>query len=213
MQSKATSVADYLKELAPERRTEIEKVRAVVLKHMDPALAEGMTYGMIGYFVPHSTYPAGYHCDPRQPLPYAGLASQKQYMSLYLMPQYCGRPGDANAENDDLKWFKAAWAKTGKKLDMGKCCIRFQKADDLALDVIAESLRRTTVKKWIAQYESVLTPAQKAKAAKAAAARTGEPANATKQATKKVATKAVTKKVTKKAAKKTTKKPTKKAAK
>ena len=212
MQSKATSVVDYLKELSPERRTEIEKVRAVVLKHMDPALAEGMTYGMIGYFVPHSTYPAGYHCDPRQPLPYAGLASQKQYMSLYLMPQYCGRPGDANAENDDLKWFKAAWAKTGKKLDMGKACIRFKK-----LDVIAESLRRTTVKKWIAQYESVLTPAQKAKAAKAAAARTGEPVQAAKKATKKVVTKAVTKavtkKVTKKAATKTAKKATKKAAK
>ena len=133
------------------------------------------------------------------------------------MPQYCGRPGDANAENDDLKWFKAAWAKTGKKLDMGKCCIRFQKAEDLALDVIAESLRRTTVKKWIAQYESVLTPAQKAKAAKAAAARTGEPVQAAKKATKKVVTKAVTKavtkKVTKKAATKTAKKATKKAAK
>jgi hypothetical protein len=89
---------------------------------------------MIGYFVPHRVYPAGYHCDPKQPPPFAGLASHKNYMSLYLMCVY----GDT-AHSD---WFQKAWAKTGKKLDMGKSCIRFKKVDDLALDVIAEAIRR-----------------------------------------------------------------------
>jgi hypothetical protein len=104
---------------------------------------------MIGYFVPHSIYPAGYHCDPRQPLPFAGLASQKNYLSLYLMSVY----GDGPHWNG----FREAWAKTGKKLNMGKCCIRFKRAEDLALDVIADALRRTTAAGYIAHYEGVLS--------------------------------------------------------
>jgi hypothetical protein len=105
-----------------------------------------MQYGMIGYYVPHRVFPAGYHCDPRQPLPFAGLASQKNHMSLYLMSVYGG--------GEHGEWFKKAWAKTGKKLDMGKACIRFKKLDDLPLEVIAEAIRRVPAKKYIAHYEA-----------------------------------------------------------
>lgn len=184
MQSKAATVDAYLASLPDDRRAAIQAVRKVFLDHIDPGYAEGMSYGMIGYSVPHSLYPAGYHCDPRQPLPFAGLASQKQHMSLYLMGCY-GSPS--------LRaWFKAAWEKTGKKLDMGQACVRFKKVDDLALDVLAEAIRRMPVKKYVAEYESQRAMAGKGKpakakpAAKAPAAR--KPA-ARKPATKKPATK------------------------
>lgn len=125
-------------------------MREVVLKNLDKAYQEGMSYGMMGYSVPHSLYPAGYHCDPKQPLPFAALASQKNYMSVYLMCVY-GHSGED-------EWFRKAWAKTGKKLDMGKCCIRFKKVEDLALDVIGEAIRRVPAKKFIEMYEkSILT--------------------------------------------------------
>lgn len=148
MQSKAKTVDQYLAELPEDRRAAIAAVRKVILKNLDKDFEEGMQYGMIGYYVPHSVYPPGYHCDPRQPLPYACLASQKNYMSLYLMSVYGG--------GDHAKWFQQAWAKTGKKLDMGKSCIRFKKLDDLSLEVIAEALRRVTAKKYIERCESVL---------------------------------------------------------
>lgn len=147
MQSRLPSVDAYLAELPPDRRTAIEAVREVLRENLDPAIREGMQYGMIGYFIPHEIFPAGYHCDPRQPLNYAGLASQKNYMSLYLMCVYM--PGPLQ------EWFKTAWAKTGKKLDMGAACIRFRKADDLALDVIAETVRRVSAAKYIETYEAV----------------------------------------------------------
>src|SRR3954452_8277978 len=117
MQSKATTVEDYLKSLPEDRRLAISAVRKVILENLDKDYEEGIQYGMIGYYVPHRVFPAGYHCDPRQPLPVAGLASQKGHMSLYLMAVY--GHGDTGA------WFREAWAKTGKKLDMGKSCVRF----------------------------------------------------------------------------------------
>lgn len=148
MQSKATTVAQYLAGLPPDRRSAIEAVRKVILKNLDKDYEEGMQYGMIGYYVSHSVYPAGYHCDPRQPLPFAGLASQKNYMSLYLMCTYLSA--------DQLKWFQKAWAKTGKKLDMGKSCVRFKTLDDLALDVVAAAIQRVPARKYVAHFESVL---------------------------------------------------------
>lgn len=147
MQSKAVTVQQYLAELTPDRRSAIEVVRAVILKNLDPIFEEGMLYGMIGYYVPHRVYPAGYHCDPKQPLPFAGLASQKNYMSVYL---------GCYDHPENERWFHAAWAKTGKKLDMGKCCIRFKKLEDLALDVIGELVRRMPAREFIQHYESVL---------------------------------------------------------
>ena len=148
MQSEAITVQQYLAELPADRRPLIESVRAVILKNLDPTFEEGMQYGMIGYYVPHRVYPAGYHCDPKQPLPFVCLASQKNYMSVYLGCVY----GHAEQE----RWFQKEWAKTGKKLDMGKSCIRFKKLDDLALDVIGESIRRISAKAFIKHYESVL---------------------------------------------------------
>ena len=149
MQSKAQTVKEYLAALPPDRRAVISAVRKVVRDNLDKGYSEGMQYGSIGYFVPHSVYPPGYHCDPNQPLPFAGLASQKNYMSLYLMCLY--------GEGDLWKWFHEAWAKTGKKLDMGKCCLRFKKLDDLALDVIGELIRRVPAARHIAYYESAVT--------------------------------------------------------
>jgi len=146
MQSKAVTVEQYLLELPDDRRRDLEAVRQVILNNLDPDYEEGMQYGMIGYYVPHRVWPAGYHCDPKQPLPFAGLASQKNHMALYLMCVY----GDSL----HAKWFKDAWAKTGKKLDMGKACVRFKKLDDLALDVIGEAIKRVPARKYIEHCEA-----------------------------------------------------------
>ncbi len=175
MQSKATTVAKYLAELPKDRREAIQAVRKVIRKNLDKDCEEGMQYGMVGYYVPHRVYPAGYHCDPKQPLPYVCLASQKNYMSLYMMACY----GEAGEEN----WFRTEWAKTNKKLDMGKCCIRFRKLDDLALDVIGEAIRRVPVKKFIEYYESVIRTSNKRTAERSTPAR--ETSRATKPKTSK----------------------------
>lgn len=148
MQSKATTVAAYLKELPEDRRAAISAVRDVILKNLDPTFEEGMNYGMIGYYVPHSVYPAGYHCDPSKPLPFAGLASQKQHMSVYLMSAY----GDKGEYVKLVEGFK----KAGKKIDMGACCVRFKKLEDLPLDVIGAAVKRVSAKTYIERYEAVL---------------------------------------------------------
>jgi len=134
MQSKATTVEEYLAELPEDRREALQAIRTVILENLPKGYEEGMQYGMIGYFVPHSVYPPGYHCDPKQPLPFAGLASQKNYMSLYLM-------FDSKFE----AWFREAWTKTGKKLDRGKSCVRFKKIEDVPLKVIGQAPRIRTV--------------------------------------------------------------------
>jgi hypothetical protein len=153
MQSKAATVDQYLAELPDDRREALAAVREVILKNLDKDYEEGMQYGMIGYYVPHHVHPAGYHCDPRQPLPFAALASQKNYMSLYLMCVY--------GESEHSKWFQKAWAETGKKLDMGKACVRFKKLEDLPLDVIGEAIRRVPARKYIAVCESAVASMKK----------------------------------------------------
>lgn len=146
MISKAQTVKQYLAGLPSERRKSLEAVRAVILKNLDDGYEEGMQHGMISYFVPHRVYPAGYHCDPSQPLPFAGLTSRKGYMSLSLMGIY--------AREKQKQWFCKARAKTGKKLDMGKACIRFKKVEDVPLTVIGQAIARLPVKKFIACYEA-----------------------------------------------------------
>ncbi len=173
MQSKATTVAQYLAELPEDRREAIAEIRKVILASLPEGVAEGMTYGMIGYFVPHSIYPKGYHCDPRQPLPFASLASQKNHISLYLMNLYTG---------GDEKWLRAEWAKTGKRLDMGKCCVRFKRVEDVPLEVIGKAIARRTVEEHIKKYESALA-APRAKPAKPTAKKSAK--KATKKAAKK----------------------------
>lgn len=153
MQSKAKTVNRYLADLPDARREALQAIRAVVLKNLPKGYEEGMQYGRIGYFVPHSVYPPGYHCDPKQPLPFAGLASQKHYMSISLMCIY----GDPELE----AWFRTAWAKTGKKLDMGKSCVRFKKIEDVPLKVLGEAIKRVPAKKFIEHYEMTIKPAAK----------------------------------------------------
>ena len=162
MQSKAATVAQYLAELPPDRREALTTLRSVILKNLDKGYEERMGYGMPGYCVPHSIFPAGYHCNPKDPLPFAGFASQKQHISLYIMFLYCGC--DGSEDNELVKWFKDAWAKSGKKLDMGRCCIRFKKLDDIPLDVIGEAIRRMPLQKYVAGYEAALADMAKAKA-------------------------------------------------
>ena len=148
MQSKATTVEQYLAELPADRREALQTVRLAILKNLPKGYEEGMQYGGIGYFVPHSVYPPGYHCDPKQPLPFAGLASQKNHMAIYLMCVY--------ADSEHEAWFREAWAKTGKRLDMGKSCVRFKKIDDVPLQVIGQAIKRVPARKFIEHYESVV---------------------------------------------------------
>ena len=142
--SKAATVAAYLDELPPERRAEIEKIRDVVNAALPAGYREGMGFGMIGWVIPLEDYPDTYN---GQPLAYAGLAAQKHSNSLYLTCVY------ASAERTER--LKAAWAATGRKLDMGKSCIRFKRADDLALDLIRLEIASTTPEQFIAMYEAV----------------------------------------------------------
>ena len=140
--SKATTVADYLAELPEERRRTISAVRAVVRKNLPKGYKESIGYGMICYTVPLSTYPDTYN---GQPLCYAALAAQKNYCALYLMNVY-GDTATAKAFRDGFK-------KAGKKLDMGKSCVRFKTADDLPLDVIGQTVAATPLTAFIEQYE------------------------------------------------------------
>ncbi|MGH9381693.1 MAG: DUF1801 domain-containing protein [Thermoanaerobaculia bacterium] len=160
VQSKATTVAEYLAGLPEDRREALQAVRESILANLDADYEEGMQYGMIGYYVPHRVFPAGYYTDPKQPLPFAGLASQKNYMSLYLSGLYCGRV-DGESDNEHTRWFRHAWAATGKKLDMGKACVRFRKLADLPLDVIGEAIRRVPAGAYIQAYEATRTAPHK----------------------------------------------------
>ena len=149
MQSKATTVEDYLKEIPEERKAPMIKLRKLIKKNLPKGFKEGMDYGMMGYCVPHSIYPKGYHVNPKQALPFIGLASQKNNITLYHMCVY----GDSKL----TKWFRDEYAKAGVgKLDMGKCCIHFKKMDKIPYDLIAELCAKVTVEDWIRIYESNL---------------------------------------------------------
>jgi hypothetical protein len=141
VKSTAASVESYLAELPDERRAALAVVRAVILEHLPAGFEEGMQYGMIGYYVPLARYPVTYNGEP---LGVAGLASQKRHMSLYLMGIYA---------EDDASWFRKRWETTGKKLDMGKGCVRFRRLEELPLDVVGEAVARTSVDDFIAAYE------------------------------------------------------------
>ena len=190
MQSKATTVAQYIKQLPDDRRKAIEAVRAIILKNMDPDFQETMAYGMIGYNVSHKIYPNGYHCDPKQPLPFAGLASQKNYMSLYL----CAAYGDTSIE----EWLRKEFDKAGKKLDMGKCCIRFKKVEDLPLTVIAEAFKKVKVVEFIASYEKFLNEHRAAKTTtKTAIKKAAKPSSKTSKVTTMAGSRAAAKTISK----------------
>lgn len=146
MQSKAKTVDQYLGELTPERKAAIEKIRKIILANLPDGCEEGMQYGMIGYHIPLKFYPKGYREDKKTPLPYAALASQKNYMSIYLMNIY--------GYDTDAKWFEKEYKKSGKKLDMGKSCVRFKTLDDLPLELIGNAIAKTSITEFIEIYEN-----------------------------------------------------------
>ena len=134
--------------LPEDRREAMTAIREVILKNLPKGYEEGMQWGMPSYFVPLSAYPAGYNCQPDQPLPFVGFASQKNHMVFYGFCIYM---------DEELKnRFVADWKKTGKKLDMGKSCVRFKKLEDVPLKVIGDAVKRVPMKKYIKQYEKQL---------------------------------------------------------
>jgi hypothetical protein len=153
--SRAKTVREYLASLPPERRRTVAAVRELILEHLPRGYEETMQYGMIGYSVPLSRYPNTYN---GQPLTVAALAAQKGYTSLYLMAVY----GDRGTE----RWFAEAFRKAGKKLDMGKSCVRFKSLDDLPLPVIGQAIARTSVDDFIAFYERTRGKARPKRTAK-----------------------------------------------
>ncbi|MGH9279734.1 MAG: DUF1801 domain-containing protein [Acidimicrobiales bacterium] len=142
VRSDATTVEAYLDELAPDRREAVETVRGVILANLQPGFEEGMQYGMIGYYVPLSRYPVTYNGEA---LTLAGLASQKRHLALYLMGPY--------VDDDEQARFREQWEATGKRLDMGKSCIRFRRLDDVPLDVVGGAIARASVDAYIDAYE------------------------------------------------------------
>jgi hypothetical protein len=146
MQSKATTVFEYLNELPKDRKIQIEKVRKVILANLPKGCKEGMQYGMIGYFIPLKLYPKGYLNNNKTPLPYAALASQKNYMSVYLMNIY----GYGKIAQE---WFEKEYKQSGKKLDMGRSCVRFKTLEDLPLDLIGKAIAKTSIEEFIQIYE------------------------------------------------------------
>ena len=146
MQSKATTPEQYLSELPEDRKEAMLKLRNAIKENLPQGFEEVISYGMLGYVVPHSIYPSGYHCNPKLPLPFINLASQKNFIALYHMGIYA----DKNLES----WFVSEYPKHVKsKLDMGKSCIRFKKVDDIPFDLIGELAAKVTVEDWILNYE------------------------------------------------------------
>jgi len=147
MQSKAQNIEEYLNELPKDRKTAMNNLRETILANIPKGFNEEMSYGMIGYVVPHSIYPNGYHCNTKLPLPFINIASQKNFIALYHMGIY--------ASPDLLKWFTDEFPKhSNQKLDMGKSCIRFKKADQIPFNLIADLVQKMSVEEWIAIYES-----------------------------------------------------------
>ncbi len=151
MQSAAKTPDQYFQELPEERKEAMLKLRQIIKKNLPEGFEEMMGYGMLGYAVPHSIYPKGYHCDPKQPLPFFGMASQKNSINIYHMGIY--------ANNDLYDWFVSEYPKYSKaKLDMGKSCIRFKKPEHIPFELIGELLTKISVLEWISIYEKKFRP-------------------------------------------------------
>lgn len=147
MQSKAATVDDYLAELPEDRKKAILALRKEVKKNLSKGFKEQMSYGMIGYVIPHSIYPDGYHCSPKDPLPFMNIASQKNFIAVYHMGVY--------ADKKLLDWFTAEYAKLGiGNLDMGKSCIRFKKPENIPVKLIGALAGKMSMQQWIDMYES-----------------------------------------------------------
>ncbi|PKV66868.1 DUF1801 domain-containing protein [Pontibacter ramchanderi] len=154
MQSTAPTPELYLTELPEERQQIMSDLRRVILKNLPAGFEEVMGYGMISYVVPHTLYPAGYHCDPKQPLPFMAIASQKNHIAVYHMGIY--------ANENLLNWFKTAYSKQNKtKLVVGKSCIRFRKPEHVPLQLIGELASKLTPQEWVNTYQVMIKKAVK----------------------------------------------------
>ena len=137
----------YIQSLPEDRKEAVTRLRKVILENLPKGFSETMGYGMLGYVVPHTIYPDGYHCKPETPLPFMNIASQKNFIAVYHMGVY--------AKKELLDWFVNEYPKYSKrKLDMGKSCIRFKKMDDIPYQLIGELSAKMTVKEWIDIYEN-----------------------------------------------------------
>ena len=149
MKYTATSPEDYMSQLPEERQPVVKKLRSIIKNNLPKGFEEQMSYGMIGFVVPHSVYPDGYHCDPKTALPFINLASQKNYVALYHSGIY--------AKKELHDWFVSEYPKHCKyKLDMGKSCVRFKKMDDIPYQLIEELVTKMTVNEWIGIYEKAI---------------------------------------------------------
>ena len=149
MQSAASTPEEYINELPAERKEAMQKLRKEIKKNLPKGFKEVMGYGMIGYVVPHSLYPKGYHCDTKMPLPFMNIASQKNFIAVYHMGVYMNKKL--------LDWLLDEYKKNSpKKLDMGKSCLRFKKPEDIPYELIGKLAGKMTVDEWINIYESLL---------------------------------------------------------
>ena len=149
MQVKANSPAEYIDQLPEDRKEAIKELRQQILANLPAGFEEQMNYGMIGYVVPHSLYPNGYHADQKQPLPFLNIASQKNHIAVYHMGIY--------SDEKLLNWFLKEYADRSKaKLDMGKSCIRFKKVEQIPYELIGELAGKISPNDWIDLYESRL---------------------------------------------------------
>ncbi len=172
---KPTTVAQYLKALPSERRAVLAAIRKEINANLPEGYREGIRYGMVGWFVPHTVYPAGYHCDPSQPVPFVSLASQKNHMAVYLFCLYCDKRA--------LARFQKRWKAETGRLDMGASCVRFKGMEQVSLGAIGDAVRAMPVDAFIAAYEGGVGGARK-------------PASKKKAPKKRVTKKAATKKAT-----------------
>ena len=148
MQLPANNPDHYVTRIPEERQAVFNELRIIIKNNMPPELQECISYGKVGYVVPKSIYPAGYHCSPELPLPFANLASQKNTISFYHMGLY--------ANEDLMLWFKEEYAKRSKyKLDMGKSCVRFKRMDDIPVELIGELMGKMSTQEWVTTYERV----------------------------------------------------------
>ena len=160
MKANGKTVKEILINVPADRAEAFNKLHDVIVKNLPKGFEAGISYGGLGYVIPHTLYPAGYHCKPSEPLPFAGLASQKDSINFYHMGIY--------ADPELMEWFVTEYPKhTKQKLDMGKSCVRFKKMDDIPYKLIGELMKKMSAKEWIAKYEALYKPKPKATKAKA----------------------------------------------
>lgn len=154
MQTPGSTPNEILNNVPEDRKEALTKLRRTILDNLPAGFKEGVNYGMISYVVPHSIYPAGYHCDPKLPLPFISFASQKNFIAFYHMGLY--------SDKELLDWFVSEFQKVSTtKLDMGKSCVRFKKANQIPLELIGKLVSKITPEEWIDLYEKALKQTKK----------------------------------------------------